>query len=210
MGIFLDQMTELGSGLTHDVGLTFTLIFFTAVIALYSVFVYYFYQFLARKNILQLNLSQYNRHENPSVVKFFAVIFYIAEYLFLLPLVTLFWFAILAMLILLLAEGMEVSTILLISAALVAAVRVTAHVSTALSRDLAKMLPFTLLAIAITKAGFFEVDSLISRISEIPTLFSDLPYYLLFIVAVELIMRIIEFVSDVVMNNPAEIGDDDE
>lgn len=209
MSEFLDKVFGLGGFLNHDFGLTFTLLFFTAIIAIYAVFVYYFYRFLARKNILELNLNQYNRHDNPSVVKFFAVIFYIIEYLLLLPLVTLFWFVILAMLTLLLAEGMEVSTVLLLSAALVAAVRITAHVSTSLSKDLAKMVPFTLLAIAITTPGFFDVASLISRVSEIPSLFSSFPYYLLFIVAVELIMRIIEFINEVFSNSLNEIGDED-
>ncbi len=82
---------------------------------------------------------------------------------------------------------------MLISAALVASVRVTAYISENLSKDLAKMLPFTLLAIAITTAGFFDIETLISRVSEIPSLVSSLPYYLIFIVAIEFIMRIADF-----------------
>lgn len=189
----LNSITEMFSGQTN---LLITLIFFTAIIVIYSIFVFNFYRFLAKKNIIELNLNQYNQYSNPTAVKFFAIIFFIVEYIILLPVLTFFWFGILSILILVLAKGLAVKTILLISAALVASVRATAYVNEDLSKDLAKMLPFTLLAIAITTAGFFEISPLIARISDIPSLFSNIPYYLLFIVAVELIMRTGEFTKN--------------
>jgi len=186
-------VTELFDGLTGvfsgDTHILLVLLFFTAVIVIYAVFVYYFYRFLATKNLIELNLNQYNQYQNVALAKFFAGLFYVAEYLILLPIITFFWFAILAVLILILSEGMNIGSILLISAALVASVRITAYVSENLSKDLAKMLPFTLLAIAITQPGFFTMDLMMTRFSTIPTLFSNLPYYLLFIVGIELIMR---------------------
>jgi len=167
------EVTELLNGLTGvfsgDIHILLILLFFTAVIVIYAVFVYYFYRFLASKNLIELNLNQYNQYQNPALAKFFAGVFYIAEYLILLPIITFFWFAILAVLILILSEGMEIGAILLISAALVAAVRITAYVSENLSKDLAKMLPFTLLAIAITQPGFFTMDAMIELIMRIFT-----------------------------------------
>ena len=195
------EVKEIFNGLTGtfsgDTHILLILLFFTAIIVVYAVFVYYFYRFLASKNLIELNLNQYNQYQNPALAKFFAGIFYIAEYIILLPIITFFWFAVLAVLILVLSEGMEIGTILLISAALVAAVRITAYISENLSKDLAKMLPFTLIAIAITKPGFFGVEAMMARISEIPTLFSNLPYYLLFIVGIELMMRIFTSVESI-------------
>ena len=190
--------------LTGETNLALTLLFFTAVIAIYSVFVFYFYRFLAKKNIIELNLNQYNQNSNPSLIKFFAVIFYIIEYVVVLPILTFFWFAVLAILILLVAKGIDIGTILLISAALVAAVRITSYISEDLSKDLAKMIPFTLLAIAITTSGFFNISDLLSRIKDIPSLFSSIPYYLLFIVAIELIMRTIEFFHSLIQSSKVE------
>ncbi len=188
---------------TGGADLILTLAFFTTVIVLYSIFVFYFYRFLARKNIIELNLNQYNQYGNEVVMKIFAVIFYIIEYIILLPVLTFFWFAFLSVLILVLSKGLDTATVLLISAALVASVRATSYVSEDLSKDLAKMLPFTLLAIAITKPGFFSVTSLLSRINEIPSLFVNIPYYLLFIIAVELVMRIGDFVQSVFYSSSA-------
>ena len=187
-----ENLTRL---LSSESNLIIVLLFFTAVIVIYAVFVFYFYRFLAKKNLIELNLNQYNQYQHPAATKFFAALFYIIEYLIFLPILTFFWFAVLSILILLLSKGLEIRTILLISAALVAAVRITSYITEDLSKDLAKMLPFTLLAIAITTAGFFDAGALIARTSEIPSLLSKIPYYLLFIVGIELIMRITEFIQ---------------
>ncbi len=189
------MLEQLITTFTTETSLPLTLSFFTTVIVLYAIFVFYFYRFLAKKNIIELNLNQYNQYENPTLVKIFAGIFYIIEYVVLLPVLTFFWFSVLSILILLLAKGLSVSTVLLISAALVSAVRITSFVSEDLAKDLAKMLPFTLLAIAITTAGFFDISLFFYRVAEIPSLFSNIPYYLLFIIAIELIMRIAEFLQ---------------
>ena len=178
-----------------ELSLTFTLLFFSAVIIIYSIFVFYFYKYLAKKNIIELNLSRYNQAEHPLAMKLSAILFYTLEYLIFLPVLTFFWFSVLSILLLVLSEGIDISTILLISAALVASVRVTSYISQQLSTDLAKMVPFTLLAIALTKPGFFKVGSLLASIGEIPSLLSNIPYYLLFIVAIELIMRVADTIS---------------
>ncbi|MDH3353518.1 MAG: hypothetical protein OEL87_03655 [Nanoarchaeota archaeon] len=136
-------------------------------------------------------------------MKIFAALFYIIEYIVLLPVLTFFWFAVLSILVLILSKGIDVATVLLISAALVASVRVTSYVTEDLSKDLAKMLPFTLLAIAITTAGFFDVNALLSRITEIPSLFTSVPYYLLFIIFMELVMRISDFVRSAFYSSKA-------
>lgn len=198
---FLNNIANMFSAETN---ILLVLTFFTAVIVIYSIFVFNFYRFLAKKNIIELNLNQYNQYSNPAAVKFFAVLFFIVEYIILLPVLTFFWFTILSILILILAKGLEINTVLLISAAVVASVRATAYVNEDLSKDLAKLLPFTLLAIAITTAGFFNVNDLLSRISNIPSLLSNIAYYLFFIVAVELIMRTGEFTKNVLQISKTE------
>lgn len=184
------MLEQLSTILTTEKGLALNLAFFTTVIVIYSIFVFYFYRFVAKKNIIELNLNQYNQYSHPAAIKFFAVLFYIIEYIILLPLLTFFWFGILAILTLILAKELPVDAVLLLAAALVASIRVTSYVNEDLAKDLAKMLPLTLLAIAITTAGFFDLSIFFDRIKEIPELFSDIPYYLVFIIGIELIMRI--------------------
>ena len=194
------MLEDFFNTLSAETNIFLTLSFFTAVIVIYSVFVFYFYHFLAKKNIIEFNLNQYNQYSNQFLVKIFAVVFYVLEYIVLLPVLTFFWFAILSILILILSEDMNVATVLLVSAALVTSARVASYLNEDLAKDLAKMLPFTLLAIIITTTGFFDISALFSRIGEIPSLFSKIPYYLLFIVVIEFVMRIVDFVHSLVQS----------
>ena len=197
-GDFVSQISENFSSILHpDSNVFVPLLFFTAVIVIYGVFVYYFYKYLARKNIIVLNLNKYNRSEHPGLMKFLAFIFYVVEYIIILPILTFFWFVVFAIFLLMLARGLEVSTILIISAALIASVRITSYISGKLSQDLAKMIPFTILALSLTTPDFFSIKLFFEQILQIPSLITKIPYYLLFIIGIELIMRVTELIRGV-------------
>ena len=72
-----DFSTTLEVGTNPLLTTIFYLIFLTTIIVLYSIFVFYFYKFLAKKDILTLNLNRFNNYSHPGVVKFFAFIFYL-------------------------------------------------------------------------------------------------------------------------------------
>jgi len=191
------------------------LLLLAGLIAIYAVFIFYFYRFLAKKNLIELNLSKYNTYQAGTLFKIIAVIFYIIEYIIILPIITFFWFAVLTILLFLLAEGLDLQTVILISAALIASVRVTSYISELLSQDLAKMLPFTLLGVALTKPTFFEFSTHVARIQEIPTLFTSIIIYLGFIMIVELIMRFYDLLKAAgqehqALKNPEEETDEKE
>lgn len=198
--VFLQAYNNLLAS-AGNFGLFVTLIVFTILIALYAVFVFYFYRNLARKNIIGLNLSQYNRTDNPAVNKFLAIIFYVLEYLIILPVLVALWFAILAIFLVLLSKIENVGTILMICAAFIAAVRVTSQISEDLSRDLAKIVPFTLLALFIIEPNFFDFSLLVGRINQVPSLLVQVPYFLLFIIAVEIIGRVIAIFDNLFRSN---------
>ena len=91
-----------------------------------------------------------------------------------------------------LTENIELSRILLISATVIAAIRMTAYYKEDLSKDIAKLLPFTLLGVGITQFGALNVTNIIEQLFEIPTYFSHIASYLIFIFIIEFILRIIE------------------
>ena len=140
------------------------LLVLTILIAVYAVFIFYFYKFLAKKNLIELNLSKYNKYEAGTFFKAIAIILYILEFIILLPIITFFWFTVLAILLFLLSEGLSLEIVLLISAALISSVRVTSYINENLSQDLAKMLPFTLLGFALTKPTFFNFSTHLSKL----------------------------------------------
>ncbi len=190
LGIFLNSLSS-------DANLLITLLFFTALLVIYSVFIFYFYKFLAKKNLIELNLDKYNNTEHEGLTKFLAFLFYILEYLIILPIITLFWFAVLAIFLVVLSKTEQVSTILTIAAALVASVRITAYISEDLSRDLSKMIPLALIALFILEPNFFSIELLVGRLNQIPLVLYSIPYYLLFIISIELIVRLTDLIVSV-------------
>ncbi|MBI2124305.1 hypothetical protein HYT92_00795 [Candidatus Pacearchaeota archaeon] len=165
------------------------LFLFTLLIVIYAVFIWKFYRFLATKDIIKLDLAKYNKSTHPALRKFFASVLYLIEYIIISPFLIFFWFAILSVFLILLSKEQGVETILLISAAVVASVRMTSYYKEDLSRDLSKMFPFTLLAIFLLTPNFFSIPRFISQITQIPLLLNNILYYLLFIVGVEIILR---------------------
>jgi hypothetical protein len=165
------------------------LFLYTIFIAIYSVFVWKFYKFLASRDIIELNLNQYNRSKYPRFEKFFAVLLFMAEYMIILPFLVLFWFAIFSMFLLLLSESQSAQQILLIAAAIIASTRISAYISEDLSKDIAKILPFTVLAMFILGNDFFNIDTFVLKISQIPSLFNNVLMFIIFIFIVEFILR---------------------
>ncbi|RLG14101.1 MAG: hypothetical protein DRN66_02855 [Candidatus Nanohalarchaeota archaeon] len=166
------------------------LMLFVAVMVIYSIFIFKFYRFLARKDIFKLNLNQYNRAKHPLFIKTLSVIFYLIEYILLFPLFAFFWFAVFVVLLSFMAKNQPIESIMLVSISVVGVVRVTAYYNEDLSKDLAKMLPFALLGIFLLDISFFSFSESIETLKQIPTIAGILIYYLTFIISLEFILRI--------------------
>ena len=163
------------------------------IIFIYSVFIWRFHKFIAHKNIFGLNLNKYNLSEEPAMQKFLHGSFYFLEYMIILPFIILFWFGILAVFLISLTENLEISAILIISATVVASIRMAAYYREDVAREIAKLLPFTLLAVSLTNPGFFDIIRIISQFSQIFLSFGQIAGYVLFVVTVEFILRFFDF-----------------
>jgi len=166
-----------------------TLFIYTVFIIIYAVFIWKFYKFLASREIIELNLSQYNNSTHPILEKVFAVALYTVEYMIILPFLVLFWFTILSLFLLMLSESPDASQILMISAAIIVSTRVTAYISEDLSKDIAKILPFTVLAMFVLNPGFFNFTGLFDKIGQIPSIFTHILMFIVFIFVIEFILR---------------------
>lgn len=167
------------------------------LIVLYSVFIWKFYRFIATKNILELNLNKYNKATHPFLTKLFAGILYLVEYILILPFLIFFWFAIFTLFLIFLTEGLEIKALLLISVSIIGAIRMISYIpkyGENLAKDLAKLLPFTLLAISVLNPSFFSIERIFKHFDEIPGFFYEIITYLLFIVCLEVILRFFDFI----------------
>lgn len=159
------------------------------VILIYSIFVWKFHKSVSKKNVFSLDLHQYNKSEHPFLSKIWGYLLFVLEYIIILPITIFFWFGIFTIFLLFLSEDIPVQTILLISAIIVGAVRMASYYKEELSKEIAKLIPFTLLAVSMTKAGFFDFQRIISNISQLPAFFNNILNYLVFIIILEIILR---------------------
>jgi hypothetical protein len=158
-------------------------------ITLYAVFVFKFYRFLAKKDIFELNLYKYNQASHPIIEKFFAVILYFIEYIIIFPLFIVFWFLMLTGFLSLLTKVSLANTVML-SMALVAAIRITAFYNEDLSKDLAKMIPFALLGVFLIDFKYMNMIDLKNFIPNLILMWKTIFYYLLLAMILETILRV--------------------
>lgn len=157
----------------------------------YALFIFNFYRFMARREILTLDLDKYNTTRFASVRKIVRSVIHVFEYALFLPIVIFFWFLILTLLLVLLSKQQPIEDVARVSISVVCAVRVTAYYTEDLSRDLAKMLPFALLGIFLVDSSFFSLSDSATVILQIPFLWRTFAYYLLFVIILEFILKIL-------------------
>ena len=130
--------------------------FYILGMAIYGFFVFKFYRFIASRDMFELDLSKNEESRYPWVRDFFHLVLYGAKYIILFPVFAYFWFAALTLILTLLSKDRSFSDILLIAFATVSAIRLAAYYNEELSRDMAKILPFAVLAIFLIDASFFN------------------------------------------------------
>ncbi len=157
----------------------------------YAVFVFRFYRFVASRDMFQLNLAQHEQSRHRWVKAFLDFTLYIVEYIILFPVFAFFWFAVLTAILTFLSKGNSFSDVLLMALATVSAIRVAAYYNEDLSKDLAKILPFAVLAIFLIDASFFTISESLDVLKEAEGYSEKILYYLVFLIALEFALRLI-------------------
>ena len=121
--------------------------------------------------------------------KFLGGLLYVLEYILLFPLFTFFWFVVFAALLTFLVKQQAVQNILLISVAIIAAIRMCAYYNENLAQDLAKMLPFALLGVFVVELSFFSFSQSVGMLKQLFDLWDLMIYYLIFVVVLEILLR---------------------
>jgi len=184
--------------LSPIIGRTYLQLFiFTIGLSIYAIFVWYFYKTLSKRDLFKINLEKYNlpHVKHKTLGKTGSVIAYILKYGFIFPIYIFIWFLILSFFLLILTEEFVINNILLISIVVVSATRVISYYKEDLSNDLAKLIPFALLAISLVDPNFFSIGTTVSRFSEIPNLWSQILQFLIFSIVLEWILRILYLIK---------------
>lgn len=165
----------------------------------YAVFVWHFYRFIARREIIPICPTCRNKEGRLSSAKIAG---YIAGHIFLFPLIIWIWFIVYSWFMFILAKDMPLGVILLVSISVIGATRMTSYYKEDLAKDVGKLLPFALLGIFLTSsaffsetANFFSLEEIEERIGEIPLFISRIVEFVIIITAMEVILRVIFLVK---------------
>src|SRR3989344_304303 len=174
-------------------------IFLLAVlIVVVSIFIWEFYKTLSKVNFINLNLRKYNRVKHPVLSKAFAVVLYLIENILLMPILILIWFAALAIFLLVIADEKSINQILILSTALVTAIRMLSYYNEEVSKDVAKLFPFISLSVFLLSPEQLKIENIIGNLSSIPSLFGDIISFLIFVLIIEIILRFFYSVSEII------------
>jgi len=164
-------------------------IIYVVAIALYTAIIWHFYRNLSNKTLFKLDIEKPTRFK--FLHKMWEFILFIIRAAILFPLYSILWFSILSMFLLFLSKSQDVGQILLMSVTLISVARITAYFNEDLSKDVAKIIPFTLLGVFIVDPTYFSIEKTISKILLLPSYLPNILQYFLFIVVLEFLLRII-------------------
>lgn len=153
----------------------FTIIIF---IAIYSVIIYHFYRYIARRDCFKAGEKKYSKAVN------------VLKYIFAFPFVAFLFFMGFSLMLIFLTQNQTIDVVLYTSFALVTAIRITAYYTEDLSKDVAKMLPFAILGIFLVDSSYFSMDTAIARVNSLPEYINPIVQFLVLIILVEWILRI--------------------
>ncbi|RDJ31486.1 MAG: hypothetical protein DWQ18_02115 [Crenarchaeota archaeon] len=180
---YIDEITtNLASGSTVvDLGL------YVIGMVVYAIFVWNFYRFIARREIIKINFEKYNRDDRVSPLKVAA---YVGSYVFLFPIIIYVWFLVYSMFMFILAKDMPMGVVLLIAISVIASTRITSYYKEDLAKDVGKLLPFALLGVFLTSSAFFSDTTNFFSVEDIEKRFQEFPFF---------VGRVIEFIILVVV-----------
>ena len=164
---------------------------YIAGMAVYAIFVFTFYRFVAARDMFALDLSRYEQSRYKWLRSVLHVVMYVLKYILLFPFFAFFWFAVITAILAFLAKDQSFSQVLLMGLATVGTIRVAAYVNQDLSRDLAKMLPFAVLGIFLVNTSFFQIDDSLALLDETLDHTDNILYYLVYLIALEFALRML-------------------
>ncbi|QLH06819.1 hypothetical protein [Nitrosopumilus ureiphilus] len=167
------------------------LIAYSIGMVIYGIFIWNFYRFLARREMIPLGLKKYQTDGK----KITSIIAYIFKYVIVFPLVVLVWFVVYSTFLFFMAPDIPTEHVFLIVISLVVTVRISAYYKEDLAKDFAKLIPFALLGIFLTSNIFFTPNDIIDRAYGFIPFLGKIIGFVTYAIIVEAILRILFLVK---------------
>ncbi|RMD67722.1 hypothetical protein D6817_00675, partial [Candidatus Pacearchaeota archaeon] len=129
--------------------------------------------------------------------KLAASALYFLEYVVIAPALLVIWFAALAIVLFLIAGEKSAQSILLISAVMIASIRILSYFHEEIAKDLAKLFPFMALSVFILSPNAFNFQSFLDKLSKVPFFIEDIASFIVLILAIEILLRAFHLVYEI-------------
>jgi len=124
---------------------------FLAGLAGFSIFVWYFYRFISKRDLLPGLLMRERKNKENKISLLILSISYAISF----PIITFVWFTLYSALIFFLSSDMPYNLIMFVSMALIGVIRITSYFKEELAKDVGKAIPFSMLGIFLTQGDLF-------------------------------------------------------
>ncbi|HUT07074.1 MAG TPA: hypothetical protein VMW74_10375 [Nitrosopumilaceae archaeon] len=191
----------------------YDLIGFSIGMVIYGIFVYHFYKFLSHRDILtfgigkKIALSTFKSSGEKKSIAPRAIAF-ISTKLFIFPFIIFLWFIGYSSFMFLLVQNMPTETIFLVSSGLIIAIRISAYYNEDLSKDIAKLIPFTLLGIFLLNPQFYSFSDTVTRLLDIPSFIIQIASFMILAMVVEIVLSTLYLIKLRFFNKESEDGPD--
>jgi len=162
---------------------------FAVTVSFFAFIIFNLYRSMSVQNALGIDLSGLRKSGRPLHL-FFYGLSYLTLYGVVFPMLAYVWFWVLVVLLAFLYNTMQPNELLLISMAVLTAVRVTAYYNADLSKYIAKILPYGLLGIFLVNLGDFDYQNSISLLQRAATEEQTAFYYWVYVSCQELVLRV--------------------
>jgi len=146
---------------------------FVIGIAIYALFVWYFYRYISKRDIFPKFFYVLSQTKEKSAKQ--KLVISIVIYIVLFPILIFLWFTVLAFFVYLIGEEMPMHLALFVSMAIIAVVRILSYYREDASKEIAKMIPYAILAFFLTSAAVYEDPHFFTEkdIGSIPSIFME-------------------------------------
>lgn len=193
-------LDRIKNAFTTDERSFYDLLAFSAGMVVYGIFVWHFYQVMARREMFKIGLQKL--FSSSSLSKRFCG--WMIKNILVFPLSVFLWFIVYSTFMFFLAQKLPSDTVFLVVGSLVVAVRISAFYKENLAQDLAKLLPFAMLGIFLTSPIFFEIDKILDRVYEIPAFIGKIAIFMVVIMLVEGVLSTIFVVKGSIFKSQDE------
>ena len=141
-------------------------------VAAYSLFVWYFYRFISKRDLLPKLFYPITNEKNTSKIKLLG---YSAVYMGVFPLMVFVWFIVLSFFVFFIGKEMPFEIALFVSLVIIAVVRILSYYREDASKEIAKMIPYAILSFFLTSLAVFNDPNFITEkhFGTIPTHFME-------------------------------------